>query len=289
VRWNQANVVHNTAAVNSVSDTAFVTFATNCGKPPHMSAPYVNQLKRKLRQGKTTLGLWVTLESPSITEIATDLELDWVVIDAEHGHLDLKEIVEHLRAACNTKTTALVRIQEIEQGLIKRVLDIGADGILVPQVCNAEEVATAVRFAKYPPQGVRGIGAERSTRWGSEFKSRTRAANRETMVIPLIETVDAERNIDAILKVPGVDALFFGPADFSASAGYLGEWEGGDVAQRILKLKDRIRAHGLPCGVISTSVKDGQMRKRQGFQMLGIGLDAGLLMRASREMIGALR
>jgi|ERR1051326_6956064 2-keto-3-deoxy-L-rhamnonate aldolase RhmA len=249
----------------------------------------MNRLKRKLRQGRTTLGLWVTLESPSITEIATDLELDWVVIDAEHGHLDLKEIVEHIRAARNTNTTVLVRIQEIEQGLIKRVLDIGADGIVVPQVRNAEEVAQAIRFAKYPPQGVRGIGAERSTRWGMAFKSATAIANRETMVVPIVENVEAERNIDSILEVPGVDAIFFGPADFSASAGYVGEWEGGDVKQRILKVKDKIRARGLACGVVATSAQDGQLRKRQGFQMISIGLDAGLLIRASREMINALR
>src|SRR5262245_32591173 len=126
----------------------------------------MNILKEKLRRGKTTLGLWIGLEAPSITEIATDLALDWVVIDAEHGHLDFKEIIEHLRTARNTQTTPLVRIQEIEIGLIKRVLDIGAAGILVPQVRNAEEVAQAVKFAKYPPLGLRGIGAERSTRWG---------------------------------------------------------------------------------------------------------------------------
>jgi 2-dehydro-3-deoxyglucarate aldolase len=250
---------------------------------------YRNRLKQKLHQGKTALGLWVTLESPSITEIATDLDLDWVVIDAEHGHLDFKEVVEHLRAARNTNTTALVRIQEIEQGLIKRMLDIGAEGILVPQVRNAEEVEQAVRFAKYPPDGVRGIGAERSTRWGMEFKARTHVANRETMVIPLVENVEAERNIDEILQVPGVDAIFFGPADFSASAGYLGEWEGPGIAKRILRLKKVIRDHGIPCGIVATGPKDSQMRKRQGFRMLGIGLDAGLLIRSSKQMIDTLR
>src|SRR3954454_10066592 len=110
-----------------------------------------NALKQKLAQGQTTRGLWVTLEAPTITEIAVTLGFDWVVVDAEHGHLDFKEILEHLRVMRHSATTPLVRIQEIEQGLIKRVLDLGAAGIIVPQVRDAGEVEQAVRFAKYPP------------------------------------------------------------------------------------------------------------------------------------------
>src|SRR5262249_48724615 len=125
-----------------------------------------NVLKRKLQEKAATVGLWVTLEAPSITEIAVALGFDWVCIDAEHGHLDFKEILEHVRVTRNTATTPLVRIQEVEQGLIKRVLDIGAEGILVPQVQSAAEVEQAVRFAKYPPRGVRGVGGERATNWG---------------------------------------------------------------------------------------------------------------------------
>ena len=111
------------------------------------------KLKQKLNGGKVALGLWVTLESPSITEIALRLGLDWICIDTEHGHLDFKEVVEHLRAASRSNVACLVRIQEIEQGVIKRVLDLGADGIVVPQVRTAEEVERAVYFAKYPPRG----------------------------------------------------------------------------------------------------------------------------------------
>src|SRR5262245_20177291 len=185
-----------------------------------------NSLKDKLTRHETTLGMWVTLESASITEIAVELGYDWVVIDAEHGHLDFKEILDHVRATRNSNTTPLVRIQEIEQGLIKRVLDIGAAGILVPQVNTAAEVEQAVRFAKYPPQGVRGVGGERATRWGTRLADYALAANDEIMVIPLIETVAAGEAIDAILAVQGVDAIYFGPADYSASAGFLGQWEG---------------------------------------------------------------
>ena len=118
-----------------------------------------NVLKQKLARGETTVGMWITLESASISEIAATLGYDWVVIDTEHGHLDFKEVVEHIRATRNSPTTPLVRIQEIEQGVIKRVLDLGAHGILVPQVVDAAEVERAVRFAKYPPAGSAGSAA----------------------------------------------------------------------------------------------------------------------------------
>ena len=118
-----------------------------------------NVLKQKLARGETTVGMWITLESASISEIAATLGYDWVVIDTEHGHLDFKEVVEHIRATRNSSTTPLVRIQEIEQGVIKRVLDLGAHGILVPQVVDAAEVERAVRFAKYPPGESAGSAA----------------------------------------------------------------------------------------------------------------------------------
>lgn len=237
-------------------------------------------MKQKLSRGEVTFGMWVTLESPSITEIAAQMGLDWVCIDTEHGHLDFKEVVEHLRALKGTPTVGLVRVQEIEQGLIKRVLDVGAHGIIVPQVKNADEVERAVRFAKYPPRGVRGIGAERATLWGKALQSVPRL---QTLVIPLIETVEAGRNIDAILQVPGVDAFFFGPADYSASAGYPGEWEGPGVAEEILRVKDCIRAKGLACGIFMTDPKNATLRIEQGFQMLGLGTDCGMLINGITE------
>ncbi|MBI4028187.1 MAG: hypothetical protein HY360_24595 [Verrucomicrobia bacterium] len=247
-------------------------------------------LKRKLFQGQVTLGLWITLESPTITEIAGRLGVDWVVIDAEHGHMDLKNVMEHVRVANLMRTPCLVRVQEIQVGLIKRVLDIGADGILVPQVRTADEVAHAVRCAKYPPEGIRGIGAERSTRWGKGMAERVRRANREVMVIPLMETVEAGKAIDSIVSVPGVDAIFFGPADYSASAGYAGEWEGPGVAQRLLEIQRRIQSRKVPCGIVATSAEDANARKRQNFQMIGLGADTGLLIRCithAMEGLGA--
>jgi 2-keto-3-deoxy-L-rhamnonate aldolase RhmA len=247
-----------------------------------------NALKRKLAEGRVTCGLWVTLESPTVTEIAAALGFDWVVIDAEHGHLDYKEIMEHIRVARHTDTTPLVRIQEVQQGLIKRVLDVGAAGILVPQVTGPEEVERAVRFAKYPPRGVRGVGGERATQWGMRLRECTARADAETLVIPLMETVQAGERIDAILDVPGVDAVYFGPADYSSSAGHLGEWEGPGVAERLLAIKDRIVARGVACGVMATSIDNARRRREQGFRMIGIATDTGLLIRGASEALQAL-
>jgi 2-keto-3-deoxy-L-rhamnonate aldolase RhmA len=245
-------------------------------------------LRQSLARSQPTYGLWVTLESPSISELAALLGFDWVCIDAEHGHLDFKEIQDHIRVLRNTATIPLVRIQEIEQGLIKRVLDIGAAGILVPQVTSAAEVEQAVRFAKYPPWGVRGVGGERATSWGTKLREATQAGNRQTLVIPLMETVAAGEAIDAILDIRGVDGIFFGPADYSASAGYLGEWEGPGVAERLLAIKERIRARNMPVGIMATDVPNALQRKEQGFRMIGVGSDTGLLIRSSLEALRAL-
>ena len=245
------------------------------------------KLKQKLKNGETALGLWVTLESPSITEMAVLLGLDWICIDTEHGHLDFKEVLEHIRAANRSGVALIVRVQEIEQGVIKRVLDLGADGIIVPQICTAEEVERAVYFAKYPPRGFRGVGGERATLWGKGL-ARARLANENTVVIPIIETVAAAKNIELIVQVPGVDAFFFGPADFSSSSGYLGQWEGPGVAEEIIRIKNQIRAHGFACGIMTTDANNGQARLAQGFQMIGIGADAGLLIRGMTEMMQAL-
>lgn len=248
----------------------------------------INHLKPKLARGETTLGLWVGLESPAVTEIAVTLGLDWVVIDTEHGALDYKDVAAHIRATRHTATTPLVRIPELGVGVIKRVLDLGAHGIIVPQVNSAEEVAAAVRFAKYPPAGVRGVGGDRATLWGIGLASQTAIANRETMVIPLIETVAAHRALPEILEVPGVDALYVGPADYSASAGHLGQWEGPGTAEAMRAIRDAAQAKGLACGIMATGTDDARARRDQGFRMIGLGSDTGMMIRALRAAIDDL-
>lgn len=253
-----------------------------------MKTSALRKLRGKLAADQPVFGLWVTLESPSVTEMAVALGLDWVVIDAEHGHLDWKEIVEHLRATVRSDTAALVRIAELNGGLIKRVLDIGADGVVIPWIETAEQLKRAVAYSRYPTEGIRGIGAERATCWGQCFVEHTAEANENVLVVPIIETVQAIRQVPMMCQVEGVDLMWFGPADFSSSAGFRGQWEGPGVAEQILKLKDTIRTSGRHCGVIATSIDNIHERQSQGFRAIGLGMDTGLLLRSLKASLAAV-
>lgn len=253
-----------------------------------MKISAIRNLRTKLAADTPTYGLWVTLESPSITEMAVALGMDWVVIDAEHGHLDFKEIVEHLRATVRSDTVALVRIAELNGGLIKRVLDIGADGIIVPWVESAEQLRQAIAWARFPVEGLRGIGAERATCWGQCFVEHTADANEHVLVVPIIESVKAISQIPMMSQVEGSELFFFGPADFSSTAGYRGQWEGPGIADQILQIKDTLRRAGKQCGLLATSHDNLIERRQQGFRMIGLGLDSGLLLRSLKASLAVV-
>lgn len=245
-------------------------------------------LRRALAENQPAFGLWVSLESPAITEMAVASGLDWIVIDAEHGHLDWKEIAEHIRATVRSETVALVRLAELNGGLIKRALDIGADGVVIPWMETAEQLTQAVRFARYPTEGVRGIGAERATAWGQALAEHAGEANEHVFVVPIIETVRGRENLSAMSEVEGADLFWFGPADYSASAGFRGQWEGPGVAEEILRMKDALRAAGKYVGVVATSDENVQQRLGQGFNAIGLGFDAGLLLRSLRTSLAGV-
>lgn len=253
-----------------------------------MKSKAIRAMRRKLAAGEAVYGLWVTLESASITEMAVALGMDWVVVDAEHGHLDWHDVLEHVRATVRSDTVVLVRIAELNGGLIKRVLDIGADGVVVPWVETTEQLEAAVAYSKYPLSGKRGIGAERATAWGRASAEHVAEANDHVLVVPIIESVTAAQNIQELVKVPGVELFFFGPSDFSSTAGFAGQWEGPGVAEQILATKDVIRAAGKHCGLLATSNANLLERQEQGFRMLGIGIDAGLLLRSITDALATV-
>ena len=250
-----------------------------------MKIKALKKLRNKLKSNEPIYGLWVTLESPSITEMAVSIGMDWVLIDAEHGHLDWKDISAHISVAIRSDTVVIVRIAERSTALSKRALDIGADGIMIPWMESVEEVEKAVRDCNYPPEGRRGIGGERATAWGQCLKEHTAEANENVLVIPMIESIDAVPNVANMCKVDGIEIFFFGPADFSSTAGFRGQWEGPGIAEKILELKNIIKDNGKYCGVVSTSNQNLTDRLNQGFQMLAIGTDSGLMLRSLHESL----
>ena len=252
-----------------------------------MKTRALQAFRGRLAAGRPVHGIWITLESASVTEMAVALGLDWVVIDAEHGQLDWREILDHIRATARSETVALVRIAERSTVLAKRALDLGADGIVVPMIETAEQLEEAIRDCRYPPEGRRGIGGERATAWGQAVAEHTAEANEHVLVVPLIESVRAVAEAPRMATVSGADVFVFGPSDFSASAGHRGQWEGPGVAEQILHVKDVLCRAGKTCGVLARSTEDLALRTSQGFRMLGLGSDTGLLLRAAREMLRA--
>jgi 2-keto-3-deoxy-L-rhamnonate aldolase RhmA len=253
-----------------------------------MKTRALTRFREKLAAGQPVYGLWITLESASITDMAVALGLDWVVIDAEHGHLDWKEINEHLRAGLRSDTVVLVRLAERSTSLTKRALDIGADGVVIPWIETVEQVEQSLRDCRYPPEGQRGIGGERATVWGQCLTEHTAEANEHVLVVPLIESVAAIPNVASMCQIDGIDLFFFGPADWSSTAGYRGQWEGPGVAQQILEAKETIHSAGKHCGLMATSLDDLVQRRDQGFHMLGLGADSGLLLRSLHQALQAV-
>jgi 2-keto-3-deoxy-L-rhamnonate aldolase RhmA/quercetin dioxygenase-like cupin family protein len=253
-----------------------------------MKTNALKKFREKIAGNKPVYGLWITLESPSITEMAVALGMDWIVIDAEHGHLDWKAIVEHVRATVRSDTVALVRVAESNAGLIKRALDVGADGVVVPWIESPAQLDQVMQFAWYPPEGVRGIGAERATAWGQCLAQHTAEANENILVIPLIETVQAGKCIEQLCACKGTELFFLGPADYSSTAGFRGQWEGPGVGAELLRILEVIRRLQKHCGVLATSNEDLVQRCQQGFRMLGIGADTGLLLRSLHAALGAV-
>ena len=252
-----------------------------------MAFEAVKRLRGKLAADEATYGMFVGLDAAAVTEIAVDGGLDWVIVDAEHGQLDWGGIAGHLRCTARSGTVGLVRLAEFQAGMVKRALDLGADGIVIPGVESAQELQRIVAAALYPPAGIRGIGAERATAWGRRMQEYVAQANDNVLVVPIIESVAGGRNIAEILEVPGVDLFYLGPADYSSTAGHPGAWEGPGVAETMLAIKDKIRRRGKHVGIVGTDADDLARRREQGFQLLGVGLDATLLWKAIDRMLPA--
>lgn len=249
-----------------------------------------NHVKRSVKAGRPTCGAWLHLCSPLSAEIMADAGFDWLLIDMEHGHGDYQTLLGQLQALQGSRVVPLVRVQWNDPAVVKRVLDLGAYGVMIPLVASPDECAAAVRACKYPPEGTRGVaGSHRAGGFGRRAADYWRRANDEVLVMIQVETASALREIDAVLAVPGVDVAFAGPADLSAALGHVGDAKHSDVQEAIQKIEAAARRAGVALGTISPNWDEARALYGRGYQMVTLCSDANLLAQVVGDLVKTYR
>jgi 4-hydroxy-2-oxoheptanedioate aldolase len=243
-------------------------------------------LRDELAAAKRPLiGMWLSTGSPLVAEICAGSGIDWVLIDAEHGPNDLTSILPQLQALAAYPVTTLVRPPIGDTVLIKQYLEIGAQNLLIPLCDTAEQAAELVRAVRYPPQGVRGVGSGlgRSSRWGRVAGYVPNASDAISLYLQ-IETEAAVANAEAILAVDGVDGVFVGPADLSASMGHLGKPDHPDVVAAVEGCIALARAAGKPAGVYASDPVLADRYIGAGADFVCVGADVSILARGTEDL-----
>jgi len=234
------------------------------------------------------LGTWVMSASPIVVEAIGHAGFDWGVLDMEHTPLDLMGLVHMLQAVGNTKMVPVVRVPWNDTVTVKRVLDAGAHTLLFPFVQSADEARRAVAATRYPPDGVRGMaGMSRGSKFGT-VPDYFKTANKNMGVILQLETPEAVANLEAIAAVPGVDALFLGPADLSGSMGHVGQLTHPAVMALMADAARRCKAVGMPVGTVGGTPEVVVQYRAAGYTFVAIASDLGLLMRGAQAAVKAL-
>jgi 2-dehydro-3-deoxyglucarate aldolase/4-hydroxy-2-oxoheptanedioate aldolase len=229
----------------------------------------------------------VTLATPEIAEILAGLGFDWLFIDAEHSPMSMHDAQALLQAA-GPSCPCLVRVPAGEEVWIKKALDIGASGLIIPQVHSAEQADRVVSLCKYPPQGSRGVGVARAQGYGSRFREYVATANEQLAVVIQVESAEAVRNIGSIAGVPGIDAVLVGPYDLSASLGKPGELSDPAVHGAIAAVAETCLNAGVRLGAFGADASAVQPFVDQGFTLIAAGIDTLFLSGAASELHAAL-
>lgn len=248
-----------------------------------------NPFTHAIQKGEKQIGLWITLASNFTAEIIAPCGYDWVVIDCEHTPNDISSVVGQLQAFERTGTTAIVRPDWNDAVKVKRLLDIGAPGLLFPMVQNKDEAQAAVAATRYPPHGVRGVsGLQRANKFGrvSDYFQRVED---ETTVIVQIETREALKNALEIGTVEGVTGVFFGPADIAADMGHLGNPTAKEVWDAIWPAARALMAAGVPVGTLVADSEFATNLLNGGFTFVACGSDSGLLAKSSDALLANVK
>lgn len=236
-------------------------------------------LKSKLGRNALTIGSWITVGHPVVAEIMAAAGFDWLVLDTEHSVLELSEVQMLIQVLDGQRCPAIVRLTSNHPDQIKRVMDAGATGVMVPMVKTAADAEAAVQAVYYPPRGQRGVGLARAQGYGARFQQYRLWLEENAIIVAMIEHVDSVNAIDSILAVPGIDAYIIGPYDLSGSMGHPGELDYPEVQLAIERVREAGQRLGKPGGIHVVEPNPDQLLQniQAGFSFLGYGLDIRIL------------
>lgn len=248
-----------------------------------------NEFLKAIRAGQQQVGLWVTLSSAYAAEAVAPAGYDWALLDMEHSPNELASLLGQLQAFAATTTTAIVRPDWNDPVKIKRLLDMGVPGLLLPMVQTVAEAEAAVAACRYPPRGMRGVaGTMRANAFG-RIKDYVTEVEKQTAVLIQLESVQAVENAMAFAGVDGVDGIFFGPADIGADMGLLGDPMHPDIWALVRPVARELMARGMPVGTLVSDPAFAAELLNDGFSFVACGSDAGLLARGADNLLGAVR
>ncbi len=248
-----------------------------------------NRLRTLWRDQQTAINGWLTIPDPFAAEMMAHQGWDTLTIDLQHGVVDYPSMLRMLQAISTTPTVPLVRVPWLEPGILMKTLDAGAYGVICPMVSTREQAQQLVAWTSYAPRGARSFGPVRALLYGgADYPAQ---ANDTIVRFAMIETAQALDNLDAILSVEGLDAVYVGPSDLSLALGCKPQFDDVEpkVAQAIAHIAERARAHGLQAGVHNGRPDIAQARIAQGYRFVTIGSDARLLAGGSQQILSAMR
>jgi 2-keto-3-deoxy-L-rhamnonate aldolase RhmA len=245
-------------------------------------------LKSRLARREPLVGPLITLPSPEIAEIMCTVGFDYLWIETEHapmGFADAQMMIQAVGGRC----PCVVRVPDNAEAWIKRALDIGCDGIVIPQIKSGAEAREAVQWCLYPPAGKRGVGIGRAHGYGMAFQEYVDAANDQLAIILQVEHIDGVRNIRSIVETPGIDAILIGPFDLSGSLGLLGEIDHPRVTEAIQEIKRHCEEARVPVGMFVVDAPAARRCIDDGFTLVALGMDVFYLWKSAQQALDEVR
>jgi 2-keto-3-deoxy-L-rhamnonate aldolase RhmA len=244
--------------------------------------------KTRLKRGETLIGSLVTLSSTDVAEIMSLIDWDYLWIETEHAPTDFVH-AQMMIQAVGGRCPCLVRIPENKEVWIKKALDIGCNGIVVPQVKSAAEARDTIEWCLYPPLGKRSVGVSRAHSYGMSFQDYVRTVNEELTIVLQVEHVEGVKNIQSIVEVPGIDAILIGPFDLSGSLGVLGQITHPQVQEAIGEIKHHCEEAGVPVGIFAVDAESARGFIEEGFNLIALSMDSFYLWQSAKEALDEVR